>query len=294
MFPEEKTHEERKSPPRYWNYLFNFLYSMNIYDYLIVPAVGRYFIFQIVGDVVSSHNCEEVKNLVAKYSKGEIDGEFKLFRKVKYIAGPYSRKKMSTGAFTRIMKYQGTNCRFNVDAKAILSEYYEKGTSISFAERVKGQFGKELVSQLYSAMTPETFESLIVDYLLSIGADDAIILPKNPSEKEGEEDADVEGTFENLKVIIWVQAKHKTKDCSDDIKTAIEQISKYEEKHKKDRKRKGYRVLSWVITSSPSSEVEQNKKDEINEILNDRDVRLIYGEEFASMLMDVGFQKIGV
>lgn len=288
-FPEL---DNGKNPPRWWNYLYNFMYSMNNGDYILVPSRGEYYVFQIVSNVLFYDKDEELRKVIKKYEEIEQQGEFSLFRKVKLIFGPCPRKTMSTGSLTRVMKYQGTNCKLNEDAKKCLGEYYREGKQITFVDRVKEEVTPILIEQLYSSLTSDTFEALIADYFMGVGADESIVLPKNPTGKESEEDADVEATFEDLKIIIWVQAKQKTKqktgNVTQEINSAINQIASYKCKHEKDRINKGYKVLTWVVTTASKKDVDETELD-LRE-----DVRLIYGEEFSSMLMEVGFRRTTV
>ena len=100
----------------------------------------------------------------------------------------------------------------------------------------------------------------------------------NDSQKEDGADADVMAVFENLKHIIYVQAKHHKGKTSN---WAVEQISRY-----KDQKSEGdssYTYASWVISAGDTF------SDTAIRDAEEKGVRLIDGDMFARMLLDIGF-----
>lgn len=130
-------------------------------------------------------------------------------------------------------------------------------------------------------LTPDKFEQLVKWYLKQIGASDVYIPSKNEKGKNDGADADVIATFENLKVIIYVQVKYH-KGCTSDW--AIKQISEY--KIQKENIDDEYTYIPWVITSAEKYSKEAiQKAREVN-------VRLIDKKEFARMLINNGLENI--
>ncbi len=93
-------------------------------------------------------------------------------------------------------------------------------------------------------LDPARLEKLIEWYFKRIGASSVDPPAKNESGKEG--DADIVATFEPIKTIIYVQAKHHvgTTDA-----WAVEQIASYVENKELGRE-DGYTRIPWVISTA--------------------------------------------
>lgn len=87
--------------------------------------------------------------------------------------------------------------------------------------------------------------------------------------------------FENLKLIIYIQAKfHKDKDNE----WAINQILDY--KTNRESIDDGYNKIAWVITSADTF------NDEAKKIAAENEIQLIDGIEFSKMLLNAGINLL--
>ncbi|MBD5164972.1 restriction endonuclease [Helicobacter sp.] len=104
---------------------------------------------------------------------------------------------------------------------------------------------------------------------------------KNISNKE--RDADVIAIFENLKLVLYIQAKFYEDKAN---KYAVEQINDYRNYASNDDD--GYPHIAWVITTA----------DEYNEealkLATENNIILITGIQFAEMLLNVGFSGMDI
>ncbi len=132
-----------------------------------------------------------------------------------------------------------------------------------------------------SVLNPDKFELLIKWYLEKCGASSTRIPSKNEAGKSDGADADIIAEFDNLKYIVYVQAKWHDGTTSD---WAVHQINRY--KNQKSEGDPAYTYATWVVTSaegfSPQAIAEADEKG----------VRLIDGTEFARMLLDIGLLDI--
>ncbi|SDW05675.1 Restriction endonuclease [Lachnospiraceae bacterium KHCPX20] len=140
------------------------------------------------------------------------------------------------------------------------------------AERMKSSF---------KTLNPDKFEQLVKWYLERSGASMAWIPAKNESGKRDGADADIIAEFDNLKYIVYVQAKWHEGETSE---WAVHQIDSY--KNQMSEGDPAYTYATWVISSADSF-----SSDAITEA-EEKGVRLIDGKEFARMLLDVGLLDI--
>ncbi len=161
---------------------------------------------------------------------------------------------------------------------------------------------EELADSLWKklALIPDDmqFEKVICWYFRKCGAQ-SWVLPKNDPKKTDYADADVIASFDNLKLTIFVQAKHHNID-SITSDWSVTQIVKYKEqgvgqgeeklnldKEDEESMLDNQTVYSyWVISSAKEYGVEAKANAEKNHI------RLISGKEFAQMLVDIGIKDI--
>ena len=116
----------------------------------------------------------------------------------------------------------------------------------------------------------------------------AYIPPKNQAGKEDYADADIIARFDNINVIILIQAKHHKLETDE---WAVNQIKKYKEQLENpncalDDGMDGYTYIPWVI-STCSDYTKQAKED-----AKEHNVKLINGKDFAKMLLQQGLQNI--
>ena len=130
-------------------------------------------------------------------------------------------------------------------------------------------------------MLPTRLEELIKWYFERIGAS-AVIPAKNESGKEG--DADIEATFEPIRTIIYVQAKHHvgTTDA-----WAVEQITSYV-KNKGLGREDGYTRIPWVISTAREFSPECRNEAKRHQVY------LINGRELATRMLEAGMTDLSV
>ena len=120
------------------------------------------------------------------------------------------------------------------------------------------------------------YENLVEKYLWAIGASDVIKPATNECSTE-EGDADRVAYFEELKVAVMVQVKKHNQITNG---WAVDQIIAYKENHSNEE----YSVQLWVISNA--NEFSEDAKQKAREA----NVRLINGEDFARMILEIGLK----
>lgn len=134
---------------------------------------------------------------------------------------------------------------------------------------------------IMSTLDPDKFEKLVKWYLDRCGASSSRIPKKNEPGKEDGADADIVAEFDNLKYIVYVQAKWHKGETSG---WAVHQIDSY--KNQKSEGDSAYTYATWVISSADKFSTEAVAD------AAEKGVRLIDGKEFARMLLDIGLLNI--
>jgi len=167
-----------------------------------------------------------------------------------------------------------------------ISEYVERGIKagienkpITLYESTIEALTNKMKEAIQNVLDDSKFEKLIKWYLNKCGAD-SVIPAKNEQGKENGADADTVAVFENLKHIVYVQAKHHTGQTSD---WAVTQIKEYKDQKSGDP---DYTYASWVITSADDFSLDAKN------MAYDSGIRLINGQEFARMLLDIGLLNL--
>ncbi len=184
-----------------------------------------------------------------------------------------------TGKLVSRMKIQTTNADISDIGddveKAIVAG--KEGKPVSLYEQSIEALTKTLKEQIIDILDDIRFEKLIKWYLKRMGAEYSKIAAKNEPGKKDGADVDIIAEFKNLKHIIYIQAKHHKGETSD---WAVHQIKEYYSQ--KSEGDPDYSYARWVIsTCDEYSESAIKAAKEYN-------VRLINGEEFARMLIDLG------
>lgn len=270
----DKLYDGKK--PRYRHSLWRFLFEFKSGDILLVPGnYGDFHVFKIVSDKVIYR--EELKHISELPEDPKHD--FHYFWKVEPIRVKMSRYLIADQSLISRMKIRGTTSWLDDDLKnSIENAVKTEGRiqpGILATEAAKTLFWKSIQKNI----DDNKFERLIRWYFLKKGADSARILPKKT---EGEKDADVEATFDSFRLKRYVQAKKH--DNKVNIEKAYNQIKKYKEHLENVPINDGYTNLYWIIYSS--------MKEQNAEILDSDDIRVISGNEFAEMLLDVGIADL--
>ena len=196
------------------------------------------------------------------------------------------KRSFASPSLVARMKIRNTLAEID-DLSVEIDKVINSEKDFSIEENIINNIMKSLIPSIEENVTPDGLENLIKWLMEKIGAEYAIILPKNPKEKESEEDADVKASFSDLKLNIYIQAKkHEGKTHEE----GVNQIKKYkqliEKKVSIDDDEKNYNNLYWVITTA--KEFSEDAKN----IAKENNIRLICIEEFARMLLDAGLKNL--
>ena len=192
-------------------------------------------------------------------------------------------RSYATGKLVSRMKIRTTSADItdigdHVD-KAI--EAGKENKPISLYEQSIEIMAQNLKSQIIDVLDDVRFEKLIKWYVKKSGAEYSKIPAKNEPGKTDGADADIVAEYRNLKHIIYIQAKHHEGVTSD---WAVHQIKEYfSQKSDEDS---DYSYARWVISTC------DNYSEEAVKAAEEYKVRLIDGEEFARMLIDMGLLNV--
>lgn len=185
------------------------------------------------------------------------------------------------GPFVSRMKIRGADADISD-----IGDFVERGINagkenkpITLYESTIEDLTNKMKDAIQSVLDDTRFEKLIKWYLNKCGAN-SIIPAKNEHGKENGADADTVAVFDNLKHIVYVQAKHHTGMTSD---WAVTQVKEYKEQKSGDP---DYTYASWVITSADDFSIEAKN------LAYESGIRLINGSEFARMLLDIGLLNL--
>lgn len=202
-------------------------------------------------------------------------------RKVKFLHKDISRAKFADANLTSRMKIRQTNCLINDLVESIEQSIanFQENRPIHLHSIIVEKTINIILDTIKTELNPDKFEKLVMTYFKTIGANEVTIPAKNERGKEG--DADIVAVFENLKLIIYIQAKfHKDKDNE----WAINQILDY--KTNRESIDDGYNKIAWVITSADTF------NDEAKKIAAENEIQLIDGIEFSKMLLNAGINLL--
>ena len=280
--------------------LWNFIKEMKAGDWVIVPTYGAFSICELLDD--EPIMIKDIKDIIIKDWNGDIISrdekgylinanndkiDLGFARRIKIIQKNISRYDYADGALTARLKVRQTNVCINDLKESIQKalEGFNNNKPIHFRNEINDVI-PNICSIIQTKLNPDKFEYLIKWYFERIGASSVVIPPKKSSTKVDYEDVEIIATFDLLKTIYYVQAKHYRGETGS---WGAEQISHLKELEsvKDDRQDDGYTKVYWLVSSSESfSEECINKAKETN-------VQLIDGKTFASMLLDAGFLGVG-
>lgn len=209
--------------PRTRHNLWRFL-KFSKGDIIIVPSWGSFFVCEISDErplLISETYTNDLKTWGDK--KVETNGNHlisengKIYdlgfaRKVKILHSKVSRAKFADAKLTSRMKIRQTNGSINDLKKSIEKSIanYVENRPIHLHSIIVDKTANVVLDAIKTELNPDKFEKLVKTYFKTVGANDVTIPPKNARDKEG--DADIVAVFENIKLIIYTQAKfHKGK-----------------------------------------------------------------------------------
>lgn len=288
----EKFQEKWGKVPRNRHNLWRFLHFKKG-DIVIVPSWGTFYVCEIVDDrpLLINETYSDDLNTWGK-NKVSSDGTYlttengKTYdlgfaRKVKVLYKKVSRAKFADAKLTSRMKIRQTNSSINDLKKSIeksIANYLEN-KPIHLHSILVEKTASLVLDSIKNELNPDKFERLVKTYFKTVGANEVSIPAKNERDKEG--DADIVAVFENIKLIIFIQAKfHKGKINE----WGTNQILDY--KTNKESIDDGYNKIAWVITSADSF------NDAAEKIATENEIQLIDGLEFSKMLLNAGFNLL--
>ncbi|MDD4444156.1 MAG: restriction endonuclease [Dysgonamonadaceae bacterium] len=278
--------------PRTRHNLWRFL-KFKKEDIVIVPSWGTFFVCEIIDEkplLINETYSDDLKTWGDK--KVTTDGTYLISengkaydlgfaRKVKIHHKNISRAKFADAKLTSRMKIRQTNCSINDLKKSVeksIANYIEN-RPIHLHSIIVEKTANLVLDAIKTELNPDKFEKLVRTYFKTIGANEVSIPAKNERDKEG--DADIVAVFENIKLIIYIQAKfHKGKINE----WGTNQILDY--KTNKESIDDGYNKIAWVITSADSFNAEAEK------IATENEIQLIDGLEFSKMLLNAGINLL--
>ena len=162
--------------------------------------------------------------------------------------------------------------RFETEYRKSLKNY-EANKPIHLHSILLEKTARLVVELLTTQLNPSKFKKVISVYFKTIGVAEVTIPDKNTRGKEG--DADIIAVFENMKLIMYVQAKFQSGQIN---QWAANQVLDYVSQQ--DRLDDGYNRIAWVITTADSFNSEAQKTAAQNQI------QLINGLDFSKMLLN--------
>lgn len=278
-----------KKRPRNRHNLNRFVNGMESGDIVIVPFPYSFAVCEIADNEVLTN--DSISQLLGEKESKKDDGnlynadtdaivDLGFYRKIKIKEKRIPRAGYADQALISRLKIRQTNADIS-DLKNSIEEailrFQEKKTIYLKASIVEKTW-KTVLQNIRKLQNDMKFEQLVEWYLKSIGGTRIYTPAKNESStKDG--DADRVAFFEKIGVVIMVQAKKHTDKTSS---RAVDQIKMFKENHVFE----GYKTILWVISTCDSFSEEALKLAEKNE------VRLINGEEFAKMIVDVGLDGL--
>lgn len=231
---------------------------------------------------IKDHEKEMTDGLYAKNDKQQVTPiDLGFFWEVRPVVenvprNPYAKSKLTSRLKARQTCLDIGDLEKEItESIACFKENKPIDLRVNLIAKTAGIWKKEILDSLNDVK----FEQLVKSFLKKIGATEVVNHTKNESGKVG--DVDVSATFENIKVIIDVQAKFHQGETSE---WAVEQIHKFSESISDD----DYCRVPWVITSA------DDYSDAAKHLAEEKGVRLIDGNEFVQMLMDAGLDGLNM
>jgi len=294
-FDNQFSPNENGNLPRNRWFLWYFLYEMEKGDWVIIPGDGVFSIYEILEQNAFLPSQMEFENLIDWNGNKIIQNNEGFFidsddediyigflRKVKPLYKNISRYDFADNALNKRLKIQSTTSNINDLENNIKKalELFKKNKPIDLKNTLIELSVNNWFGTIYNELNHDKFENLICKYFIQTGCTDVYKPSKNESNKKG--DVDVVATFEHLRTIINVQAKHYQGETNE---WAVEQIMEFAHS-KKNKLDDGFIRQYWVISSS---DVFSEKA--IN-LAKENNVLLINGKEFVRMLLLSGIQKV--
>lgn len=302
---DEKFMEIMGRYPRNRYSLWRFLNEMNEGDWVIVPSWGVFSVYRIRArartlrepGIQSSEAFADLKNWHQQEIKlengcltrpSESDDhphqyDLGFFMEVEPIMVDISRHDYADAQLTSTMKFRGTtkDCSTLIASVQDALRAAEAKQPINLHSQILDLSQDGVLKLLQTQLKPDKLETLICWYFRNMGASSVSIPAKNERGKEG--DGDIIATFDPLRTIYYVQAKHHVGESND---WAVQQITTYTDQKSNLDTEEGYTHIPWVISTAESFSTEAIKLAEENNVL------LLNGIDFARMILETGVSSL--
>lgn len=280
-----------KDKPVNRHFLWRFIHEMKKGDIVVVPSWGEFSIYEIADDELLTINNLKSIELKAWYDEKVFIGkdgylhdstdarlDLGFFRRVNKLEEHLSpRSNYAAHPLELRMKVRQTT----VDITT-LREYVDQARArkeannpISLKKEVLNETLKKVHALISTYVGTKGYEELVGKYLAAIGGEVEDTSREGTPTDKG--DADRVATFEDLKLKVCVQVK---KHDGATPSWAVDQIANYADNFTEE----GYYIQKWVISNADEFTNDAKEKAQ------NRGVRLINGEEFARMILDVGLK----
>ncbi len=279
--------------PRIRHNLKRFAYDMKQGDWVIIPKWENFDIYEIIGEKPQTIS-ELPKSPTQDWHKKPVtlghDGylywengdlvDLGFMWRVKPVKVRLSRYKFADAALTARMKYRGTNIDISDLRSSVETAIsgFDANRPVDLYNSLAEATVQAVLSVLRKELNDVKFERLVRWYLERVGGSEAEIPAKNERNKVG--DADVVAAFDFIKTAIYVQVKFHQGTTDE---WSVEQIASYRNSEAATTFADGYSQVCWVVSSA------NNFSDAAVELAREKNVQLISGEQFAHMLLQVGF-----
>ena len=272
--------------------LFMFLNEFKKGDYVIVPGIKDFSVYEIDGEepISKEHICDYTNNINIAFvndkccnkSGKELDLGF--FWIVKPILLNIERNGFASNKLQRRLKFQMTNIGLT-DLSADIEEAIKakaNGKTINLKDEIENETSSIILNKLLSRINDSGFEKVVKWYLNRLGATSTFIPAKrNLSTRQG--DADVIALFDELRVALFVQVKQYDNQVE---KSALEQVVHAYESYREEYV--AYTPILWIVTTCKSF------SQEAQDYANENNVRCIDGDEFARMILEIGINDLNI
>jgi len=282
-------------------FLWRFLAEMKEGDLVVVPDSRIFSVYRLTeahailpqdaaldwGGLVDQSGRKimlDGNNRLALETEGGIEAlDFGFLRKAEPVERDIPRAGYAKAALQRRMKARATTLKITDladEVQAALEAWRAKKPLNLKSILIDGSSALWL-RLVRENLSPDKFEQLVRCYLDRSGATVTTVPAKNEPGKSG--DIDVVAEFAPIRTTVYVQAKFHNHEDDD---WAVRQVKDYIEAQKS-----GGGVLGaqyWVISTADSFSTEAVR------LAEEHNIRLITGQEFVGMLMEVGIQDMDI
>ncbi len=189
-------------------------------------------------------------------------------------------REYATNDLISRMKLRQTSARID-DLKGDVENAINATGPVDIHKEILAAVNDAMKKTIETYITPDNLESAVKWYMEKKGADKVWIPGKNEPGKENGADADVIAEFYDLGIVFYIQVKNHKYSTGD---WAVTQIKEYLIQKQNDRDDITY--IPWVISTA------DDFTSEAKELAAENGVRLINGDSFIRMILNMGLDGI--